>query len=96
MNIHEYQAKQVLKGFGAPVAHDVQLHAVHGPDPGVHAALMEVVGAKEIAPVGQGDSRRTIVHRGAHEVGEPGRRGQQAVLAVRVKVDEGRHVTRCQ
>ena len=28
MNIHEYQAKQVLKGFGAPVAEGVAIHSV--------------------------------------------------------------------
>ncbi|MFN3536134.1 MAG: ATP-grasp domain-containing protein, partial [Brevundimonas sp.] len=28
MNIHEYQAKQVLKGFGAPVASGVAITSV--------------------------------------------------------------------
>ena len=28
MNIHEYQAKQVLKGFGAPVAEGVAVTSV--------------------------------------------------------------------
>jgi len=35
MNIHEYQAKQVLKGFGAPVAEGV---AIPPPDPAAAAA----------------------------------------------------------
>ena len=80
----------------ATIAHEIDGQAVHGLDAGVDAALVKSVGTKQIAAIGEGYRRRTVVHRGLHQVGEPTGRGEQTVFAVRVKVDEGRHVTHCQ
>ena len=74
---------------------DIHLQTVDGLDPRVHASPVEIAGTKEIAPVSQGNRRRPFSQCSVHEVRDPSRRGQETVLAVVMKMNEGRHGTRC-
>jgi len=46
MNIHEYQAKNILKGFGAPIADGIGI-IIRGSSPSFRQAYLSCVGSKK-------------------------------------------------
>ncbi|MEO1795321.1 MAG: ATP-grasp domain-containing protein, partial [Pseudomonadota bacterium] len=72
MNIHEYQAKQVLKGFGAPVADGV---AVHTADD-IEAAVAALPGPVWVV--------KSQIHAGGRGKGKFKELGEDAKGGVRV------------